>query len=358
VRDTYGRIRAKGYHVIYREIEDLGARTYHPPSNDDAIAWVTRLRHKTAAISLDEANLLRPFTGGGAAPKPGAGGYFETLALVGGLPAAGIVRHLLESPDPAIRAAAAETCRHAIFSEETTAALGKSVVDPDIRVRRAALRALAMYANWRSEAAQKILIGMATQAEKAAAREDRISAVDGLAAAVRFQVKGVRQDPAVFRALVGLLTDKDEEVRVMAANILAPIRDPEFRGDGGRPEKKAPEGGWPQWLDGITAKEAGYQKDYEACAGPGRTEAVELFCKGGEAARRPKAAFELTRKSAEMGYGPAAAALGMMYANGKGVEQNYVEAGKWWSKAAEGGHALAAANAARAPKVPVPGAIQ
>ncbi len=51
------------------------------------------------------------------------------------------------------------------------------------------------------------------------------------------------------------------------------------------------------------------------------------------------------------------AELGMMYADGQGVQQNYVEAGKWWSKAAAGGHPLATGNAARAPKVPVPGAI-
>ena len=43
VRDTYSRVREKGYHVIYREFEDLGARTYHPPSNDDAIAWAASL---------------------------------------------------------------------------------------------------------------------------------------------------------------------------------------------------------------------------------------------------------------------------------------------------------------------------
>jgi TPR repeat protein len=36
----------------------------------------------------------------------------------------------------------------------------------------------------------------------------------------------------------------------------------------------------------------------------------------------------------------------MMYANGRGVEQNYDEAGKWWVKAAEGGHLLAAGNVA------------
>jgi TPR repeat protein len=32
----------------------------------------------------------------------------------------------------------------------------------------------------------------------------------------------------------------------------------------------------------------------------------------------------------------------MMYANGKGVQQNYAGAGKWWIKAAEGGDRAAA----------------
>ncbi|HVW84664.1 MAG TPA: sel1 repeat family protein, partial [Bryobacteraceae bacterium] len=31
-----------------------------------------------------------------------------------------------------------------------------------------------------------------------------------------------------------------------------------------------------------------------------------------------------------------------LYAIGKGVDQNYPEAAKWWLKAAEGGHVLAA----------------
>ena len=34
-----------------------------------------------------------------------------------------------------------------------------------------------------------------------------------------------------------------------------------------------------------------------------------------------------------------------MYANGKGVEQNYAEAAKWWVKAAEAGHLQAASHA-------------
>src|SRR5579863_3339346 len=88
VRDTYGRVNAKGYHVIYREFDDLGARTYHPASNDDAIAWATRLRNKNVAPSSTEAKLLN------AAPHIGAGGYFDTLALVGGTPAGVVIQKL------------------------------------------------------------------------------------------------------------------------------------------------------------------------------------------------------------------------------------------------------------------------
>jgi hypothetical protein len=365
VRDTYGRVNAKGYRVIYREFDDLGARTYHPASNDDAIAWATRLRNKNIAPSPAEAKLVN--TG----PHIGADGYFDNLALVGGAPAGAVIQKLLASPDATIRAAAAETCTHAIFGEETTAVLGKSLVDPDRKVRRAALRALAMYAGWRSEAAQAALIDLAAHPEKAVVPEERISAVDALGSAVRFQVKGVRQDPPVFRALVALLADQDEPVRVMAANILAPIRDPDFRGDAGRPEKKAPEGGWPHWLDEITAKQAGYLKDYEVCAdtSAARPEPVQLYCEGGgyllgrdpttgkPVRKQPALAFEKTSRAAELGCVPAQAELGMMYADGQGVQQNYVDAGKWWGKAAAGGHTLAAANAARAPKVPVPGAL-
>jgi hypothetical protein len=314
---------------------------------------VTRQRNKNIVPSVAESQLL------GTAQRAGVDGYFDNLALVGGAPAGVIIRKLLGSPDAAIRVAAAATCRHAIFDEETSTALASRLTDADARVRRNAFRALAMYAGWRSTAAQQALIDLAMHPEKAVAPEDRLSAVDGLATAVRFQVKGVRQDPRVFHALVSLLADKDEEVRTMAANLLAPIRDPDFRGDGGRPEKKAPEGGWSAWLDGITAKEAGYRKDFEVCASDVSTEAIQLFCQGGELLKtRPRAGFDAMRRSAEMGYVPAQAQLGLMYADGKGVQQDYVEAGKWWAKAAEGGHVLAVANAARCPKIPVPVAIQ
>jgi hypothetical protein len=233
-----------------------------------------------------------------------------------------------------------------------------------------AIRALALNANWRSEAAQRALIELATNPDKAVDSIERVDAVDAIGQAVRFQVKGVRQDPPMFRALVSLLDAKDEELRVMAANIMAPIRDRDFRGDSGRAERKAPEGGWQQWLSEITAKEAGYLKDYEVCGWgtdhrgesyPGSRrmkEPVDLFCSGGayllgynlgtgqQMQKQPAEAFRYTLQAAEQGYVPAEAAVGMMYANGKGVQQNYAEAGKWWTKAAEGGHLLAANNVA------------
>jgi len=338
VRDAYTRVKAKGYHVIYREFEEMGARSYYPPSNDDAIAWATRLRNKNLAPSPEELKLLKP-------PTASAGGFFPALALVGGAPAGAVLQKLFDSQDANLRAAAVETCSHGLFGEATVVALAKKVADSAAKVRQAAIRALGVNANWRSPAAQQALIQLAT--DKGADPSDRLNAADALGQAVKLQVKGVRQDPPMFQALVSLLGDKDEPVRSTASAILAPLYQP---GDG-NPSRRAPAGGWQQWLDEIAAKEAGYLKDYEVCgAGKSSQEAkepVDLFCLGGASLLRkdPVSAFQYTLQAAERGYVPAQAVVGMLYANGKGVQQNYAEAGKWWVRAAEGGHLLAANNA-------------
>ena len=44
------------------------------------------------------------------------------------------------------------------------------------------------------------------------------------------------------------------------------------------------------------------------------------------------------RKAAEQGHVGAQCSLGVMYANGKGVPKDYVEAYAWWSVAATNGH--------------------
>jgi len=361
VRETYPRVKAKGYHTIYREFEDMGSRSYYPPSNDDSIAWATRLRNKNIEPSPEEHKLLMAFRGN-AVPAP-VDGWFPQLALVGGAPAGVVLQRLFQSKDERIRTAAAETVSHGSFGEATLTAMASLAADPSPKVRQAAIRALGVNANWRSEASQHALIQLATN--KSADLADRVSATDALGYAVRLQVRGVRQDPPMFAALVALLADKEEPVRATANAVLAPVYQPLAA----TPPLKTPVGGWQTWLEEITAKEAGYLKDYGVC-GWGKaehggnysgsrssSEPEDLFCKGGDALlgvnlataepakQDPQAAFQYTMQAAEKGYVPAQAALGMLYANGKGVEQNYGESHKWFVKAAEGGHRLAVDSA-------------
>jgi hypothetical protein len=149
-------VKSKGYHVIYREFDELGDRSYHPTSNDDAIRWATGLRNKNIPPSPEEMKLLEAFRT--SKPPAPVSGYYPALALVGGAPAGAVLEKLFLSGDAGVRAAAAETCNHGIFGEAATAALGKLFGDPSPQVRNAASRAIASYANWRSPAAQQILI--------------------------------------------------------------------------------------------------------------------------------------------------------------------------------------------------------
>ena len=369
VRDTYPRVKAKGYHVIYREFEDMTSRSYYPPSNDDSIAWATRMRNKNIELSAEEQSLLKANTSDTTAKV--TDGYFPALALVGGGPAGSVLQKLFQSKDAKVRAAAAETGSHGLFGERAVAALAQLIADPSPAVRQATIHALGMNANWRSQAAQQALIQLATN--KSADSNDRLSATDALGYAVRLQVRGVRQDPPMFQALVSLLTDKEEPIRASANVILAPVYQPASA----TPPLKAPAGGWQSWLDEITTKEAGYLKDYEVCAKAGQgassgnrgsSEGQDLFCMGGNALlgqnlatgqpmpQDPQAAFQYTLQAAEKGYVPAEAELGMLYANGKGVQQNYQESRKWFVKAAEGGHPLAAESAANGRGAPRPAA--
>jgi HEAT repeat protein len=131
--------------------------------------------------------LLKAFQG--ATPAASAG-YYPSLAVVGGAPAGAVLRNLFESKDENVRTAAAATCSHAFFDRDTVKALARLTGDSSMQVRRAAIRALSMYANWRYEDAQKELIRLAT--DTGANTWDRLNAADGLAYAVRYQVKGVR----------------------------------------------------------------------------------------------------------------------------------------------------------------------
>src|SRR5439155_19994036 len=130
------------------------------------------------------------------------------------------------------------------------------------------------------DAAQKALIQHAT--DRGADALDRLNATDAIGYALRFQVKGVRQDPAMFQALVSLLQEKEEPVRSTAAAILAPLYEP---GGEGAQRRRAPDGGWEKWLDQIASQQMAGLKNYEVCrTGRAKTQAaepVDLLCTGG-----------------------------------------------------------------------------
>jgi len=345
VRNTFEFVRAKGYHVIYREFDELGDRAYHPTSNDDALRWATRLRNKTIAPSAEETNLLNAFSAS-EAPAP-VSGYYPTLALVGGAQAGEVLQKLFRSSDATVRLAAAETCSHGIYGEATTAALTKLLGDPSPQVRNAALRATVSYANWRYQPAQQALIQRAT--DQSLDLEARLDAADGLAQAVRLQAAGVPQDPPMFRALVNLLHErgKNEPLQAAAYIALAPIR-PYIIG-GSDEGQFPPDGGWEKWLDRITTEQAGDGIYYRVCRAAGSNNTggtpVDHFCAGGDwVSKNPAKAFQLTLQAAQAGYVPAQEVVGMMYAVGKGVQQDYKEAAKWFLTAAEAGNPRAAAN--------------
>lgn len=205
---------------------------------------------------------------------------------------------------------------------------------------------MASYANWRSQAAQQILIQRAT--DKSLDVDARVDAADALAEAVKLQAAGVQQDPPMFKALIELLSDENEPVRAIAFLALAPIR--EYIVGGSNGGQFPPAGGWQKWLDRITAEQAGDLMYYRVCqpaGSSGRTgnEAVDLFCAAGAlVSRNPAEAFQMTLKAAQGGYVPAQEVVGMMYATGKGVQQDYHEAGKWFLTAAEAEDSRAAAN--------------
>src|SRR5690606_36911624 len=102
-----------------------------------------------------------------------------------------------------------------------------------------------------------------------------------------------------------------------------------------------------------TARAAGPMHAYAVCGSQGdasgQQEGVQLFCRGGEMLKtRPAEGFKLTMQAAEAGYVPAQMMTGMNYANGKGVKQDYAEAVKWFTKAAEAGHIESASYLAMA----------
>jgi hypothetical protein len=253
VRDVYAEVKMLGYNVIYREIPGLGGDTHNPPSNDDAILWATRSRHKTLPLSSEEQALLKPHSDPAAAGAlcPNAD-IFRSLIRVGGRQTAPVMLPILSANNDVTRMMAAKSTGLAMFGSDADTAVAGRLKDSSKEVRAAALQALALQADWRYMPAQQALIATAT--DTAWDLTERGLAVDGIGAAVKLQIGGAFQDPPLFKALVTLLDDPDLTLRTKAFAILSPIMMSGYKPDSSEAARAPEVAKWQTWLAAITAK--------------------------------------------------------------------------------------------------------
>ena len=249
-RGTYRAWKELGINVIYREIHGLAHTSHHPPTNDETIQWAIRQRHKTIPLSAAETELLKPIAK--QAKKVGiTDAEADTLALIGGFPAASVVKDLLDHKDPTVRVRAAKICDRALMGDAITALLAKKVKDKDAEVRTAAFASLNTGANFRYQSAQDTLCFILDQKKWDVA--EKLQAIQGLTTAIRFQIKGFYQDPPLLVTLVKALDDEDEAVRTAAFAALKPIQDSDYDAAMDKPKRRQAMVKWEEWLTRIMA---------------------------------------------------------------------------------------------------------
>ncbi len=251
-RQGCANLKKLGYRSIYREVDGLGHTSNHPPTNDDSVLWATRLRHKLIAPvggDLDALKaVLRP-----SKAKPTTPAAIEEVVRVGGPPAGPAAVLALKDKDPTVKTAAAEAFARSLFGDEPLVALARALRDDSAELRAAAFASLATCANWRYSTAQQALMQAATA--KRMDQADRLLAIAGLAAAVRFQVKGNYQDPPLFACLVGLLDDDDQAVRAAAFAVLEPCQPSAYDAVADKPGRAAALGAWRAWAAALKPSE-------------------------------------------------------------------------------------------------------
>lgn len=261
-RNFRNTLATQGYRYVYRELRGVDHGVVGPDTlvRQDAARWLDFLRHKSVAPTADDLAWLRGVAtakGDEAFAKPET---WTGLVRLGGPLAWPVVVRAVKSKSPAVRLAVAEACAKTGFTaDETVAALVKLAEDDDAGVRRAALAALAVRANWRDQAAQ-IALGRVALARKKPA-DERLLAATGLADALPLVCTGERcDDPALAEATLALLAADTVELRTA---VFAPLKVIVNDGFGYDPavetaeQRKAPLAAWRQWFDARQAAAEG-----------------------------------------------------------------------------------------------------
>ena len=250
VRDVYAEIKMLGYNIIYREIPGLGGDTHHPASNDDAILWATRLRHKTLPLSTEEQALLQPYSDPAAALCPNAD-TFRSLIRVGGTQTGHIMLPIIGAANEGTRTMAAESSRLAMFGNEADTAVAALLKERRTSAHRNVRRArapgqLALHARAAGAHRDCNRHGMGSHRARARGRRDRHRG--------QASDRGSIPDPPLFKALVTLLDDPDLGLRTKAFAILSPIMMSGYKPDATAAARQPEVAKWQTWLAGITAK--------------------------------------------------------------------------------------------------------
>ncbi len=243
-REGRDNLKQANYRYVLREIAagDHGDIVRHPAVTTDMIWWMDALRHKTMPLAAEDEKFLKQFANGKTAAKLFSDAEtWNELLRIGGPHAGQVVAEAMTSDKPKVREFAAIACGKSRFAgEETVAGLARLLDDKIPAVRTAAIAALGVAANWRSEAAQVALGRLALSAKsKKVEFSDRGEATMQLAKAAALPLLGNYDDDLpLWQALMALMNDERNEIRSAA---FAPLKVAVPDGNGYDPGVSAPE---------------------------------------------------------------------------------------------------------------------
>jgi len=251
-RQACKELRDKGYRYVYREIAgaDHGSIFQFTDVIDDNLRFIHALRHKEIAPTKEEKTELAAFASKVKIEKAeGAGPMLAELQRIGGPPTFKAMKGALENADAEVKKAAIATTELTLYGKDVVTDLIKLQKDKSDEVQTAALKALAVAANWRFTEAQEFLEQVART--KKAPVDHRVLAVQGLGKTVKLALLGNFEDKNVLWTLVQLLDDEDLKVREAAfAQLEKGVKDtfgyaPDLDGPG----RKASVAKWKAWCE-------------------------------------------------------------------------------------------------------------
>ncbi len=225
-REARDNLKREHYRYVFREIltGDHGSILGVEPVRVDMVWWMDSLRHNLMPLVPEDEKYLKQFANSKQAAKLLASPEtWNELLRIGGPQAGQVVAEAMKSDNVQIRENAALACTKGRFAgEETVTDLAKLIEDKSPAVRTAAITALGVAANWRSEIAQMALGQLALTTKKKVELADRGAAAIELAKAATLPLLGnYDDDMPVWQALLGLMNDEHKEMRDTA---FAPLK--------------------------------------------------------------------------------------------------------------------------------------